>query len=72
MLGHFRLVRARAGVCVLQVWIDLAVDRTARKHARGEKVPVATGGERVRCRVGLADGTGVTATYNTRVTSEVG
>jgi hypothetical protein len=34
-------------------------------------VPVATGGERIRMRLALPDGTKVTCTYNTRVTSEV-
>jgi len=34
-------------------------------------VPVATGGERVRSRVAMPDGTQVTCTYNTRVTSDV-
>jgi hypothetical protein len=35
------------------------------------QVPVATGGERLRMRLALPDGTKVTCTYNTRVTSEV-
>jgi len=53
------------------VLLDCAVDRTARKHARGEKVPVSTGGERIRTRVALPDGSKVLCTYNTRVTSDV-
>jgi len=53
------------------IWRDCTVDATASKHARGEKVPVATGGERIRMRLALPDGTKVTCTYNTRVTSEV-
>ena len=40
-------------------------------HAQGHQVAVAKGGERIRCRVALPDGSRVVATYDTSVTATV-
>lgn len=53
------------------VTFDVGIDTTARAHSRGEKVPIAKGGERVRNRLAMPDGTRVVTTYNTKVTSKV-
>jgi hypothetical protein len=48
---------------------DLAIDRLCRQHSRGIQVPIAMGGDRVRTRVAMSDGTAVLVKYNTRVTA---
>ena len=53
------------------VEIDTDIDATAAAHAQGHQVAVAKGGERIRCRVALPDGSRVVATYDTSVTATV-
>ena len=53
------------------IHVDVDIDKTARHHSRGVKVPIAKGGERMRNRLALPDGTTVSTTYNTKVTSKV-
>ncbi len=50
--------------------IDVEVDKMCRKHSRGQQVPIAMGGERIRSRVGLPDGTAIFVKYNTKVTAQ--
>lgn len=52
------------------VEMDLEIDRMCRDHSRGIQVPIAKGGERVRSRLALADGTAILIKYNTRVTAQ--
>lgn len=42
------------------VEMDLDVDGTSRSHSRGMEVPINKGGQRVRSRISLPDGTAVT------------
>lgn len=50
--------------------IDLEIDRMCRDHSRGLQVPIAKGGERVRSRLAMSDGTAILIKYNTRVTAQ--
>lgn len=50
--------------------VDVAVDKTSRKHAMGQQVPIALGGERVRSRIAMPDGSAVFIKYNTTVTAQ--
>lgn len=49
--------------------MDLDVDSTSRNHAKGREVPINKGGQRVRTRVCIPDGTAVLIKYDTRVTA---
>lgn len=59
--------RNRNGWPVIEV--DLDVDNTSRGHASGMEVPINKGGERVRCRAALRDGSAVFIKYDTRLTA---
>eukprot|EP00981_Chlorochromonas_danica_P004307 scaffold865_cov160-Ochromonas_danica.AAC.26 len=59
--------RNRNGWPVIEV--DLDVDHTSRGHASGMEVPINKGGERVRCRAALRDGSAVFIKYDTRLTA---
>ena len=50
--------------------VDVEVDKTCRKHAMGLQVPIAMGGERVRSRIAMPDGSAVFIKYNTKVTAQ--
>jgi hypothetical protein len=52
-----------------QVEIDLEVDNMCRSHSQGIEVPINKGGERVRSRISLPDGTGIMIKYDTKVTA---
>jgi len=67
-VGQFVLVEAKG---FASVWIDKHVDKLAAAHSRGEKIPVSHGGEKIRTRIALVDGTRILTTYNTRITSDV-
>jgi hypothetical protein len=49
--------------------VDVAVDKTSKKHSMGLQVPIALGGERVRSRIAMPDGSAVCIKYNTKVTA---
>ena len=49
--------------------MDLEIDSMCCGHAKGEQVPISKGGERVRSRVALPDGTAVLVKYDTKITS---
>lgn len=49
--------------------IDVEVDSMCRGHAQGLEVPINKGGERVRSRVSLPDGSILLVKYDTRVTA---
>lgn len=49
--------------------VDLEIESMCCGHARGETVPISKGGERVRARLNLPDGTVALLKYDTRVTS---
>lgn len=49
--------------------IDVEVDSMCRGHAQGLEVPINKGGERVRSRVTLPDGSILLVKYDTRVTA---
>ena len=51
------------------VEVDLDIDRMSFRHAQGLQVPIAKGGERVRARIALPDGTALLIKYDTRITS---
>ena len=51
------------------VEVDLDIDRMSFRHAQGLQVPIAKGGERVRARVALQDGSALMIKYDTRITS---
>ena len=51
------------------VEIDVELDATTTRHACGQKVSIAQGGERVRVRVALRDGTALLIRHNTTVTA---
>lgn len=50
--------------------IDVAVDKTSKKHSMGSQVPIALGGERARSRIAMPDGSAVFVKYNTKVTAQ--
>lgn len=52
------------------VEIDVNIDKICRKHSRGEQVPIALGGERIRSRISMSDGTAILIKYNTKVTAQ--
>ena len=45
--------------CYPSIEVDLDIDSMCRSHARGIEVPINKGGERVRARIALPDGTAV-------------
>lgn len=53
------------------VCIDMQVNLTAQRHARGERVAVTKGGLRTRSIVDLYDGTRIEVSYNTKVVAQV-
>lgn len=53
------------------VSIDMDVNVTAMRHARGERVAVTKGGLRVRSTVDVYDGTRIALSYNTKVIAQV-
>lgn len=53
------------------VCIDMQVNLTAQRHARGERVAVTKGGLRTRSIVDLYDGTRIEVSYNTKVIAQV-
>jgi len=50
--------------------IDVEIDRVSKKHSLGLQVPIALGGERVRSRVAMPDGSAIFVKYNTKVTAQ--
>ena len=46
------------------VEMDVEIDAVSRQHARGIEVPINKGGERVRSRIALPDGTAVLVSLN--------
>uniref|UniRef100_K3WX69 EF-hand domain-containing protein n=1 Tax=Globisporangium ultimum (strain ATCC 200006 / CBS 805.95 / DAOM BR144) TaxID=431595 RepID=K3WX69_GLOUD len=53
------------------VWIDIAVNAAAQRHANGERVAVTKGGLRARSIVDVYDGTRIEVGYNTKVVAQV-
>ncbi|TYZ56964.1 hypothetical protein PybrP1_010159 [[Pythium] brassicae (nom. inval.)] len=53
------------------VYVDIAVNLAAQRHASGERVAVAKGGLRVRSTVAVYDGTTIQVGYNTKVIAQV-
>ena len=53
------------------VEVDREIDATAMLHAQRHQVAVAKGGQRMRVRVALPDGTRVVGTYDTSVTASI-
>ena len=49
--------------------VDMEIDSVSRQHSRGIEVPINKGGDRVRCRVNLPDGSAVLVKYNTLLTA---
>lgn len=52
------------------VEMDLEIDAMCRGHSLGLEVPINKGGERVRSRIALPDGTAMMIKYDTRVTAK--
>lgn len=53
------------------VWVDIAVNYTARRHANGERVAITKGGLRTRSIVEVYEGTRIEVGYNTKVVAQV-
>ena len=51
--------------------IDTDLDRISGDHSKGIKVPLAKGGDKVRLRIVLPDGSAAMIKYNTCITSKV-
>jgi hypothetical protein len=49
--------------------IDVEIDKISRMHSKGHTVPIAKGGDKIRTKVAMPDGTAVMIKYDTRVTS---
>jgi hypothetical protein len=52
------------------VEVDCEVDSMCRSHCRGLEVPINKGGERVRLRTALPDGSALLMKYDTKVTAK--
>jgi hypothetical protein len=51
--------------------VDTEQDRVSTEHSRGIKAPLAKGGDKVRLRIALPDGSAGMIKYDTRITSDV-
>ena len=51
--------------------VDTELDRISGDHSKGIKVPLAKGGDKVRMRIALPDGSAAMIKYDTRITSKV-
>ena len=51
--------------------VDTVLDRISSDHSKGIKVPLAKGGDKVRLRAVLPDGSAAMIKYDTRITSKV-
>lgn len=52
------------------VEIDVDIDYVCRDHASGIKTPINKGGDRVRSRISLTDGSAMMIKYNTSITTQ--
>jgi hypothetical protein len=50
--------------------VDMEFDKISIKHSKGQQVPIALGGEHIRTKICLPDGTAVFIKYNTKVTAK--
>jgi hypothetical protein len=53
-----------------EIEMDLEVDSSSRKHSQGMEIPINKGGNRVRSRIALPDGSAAFIKYDTRVTAK--